>query len=132
MTLLLTGLKAMDSMASDGRRSVVVVQVGFATVKSLVCQIPPFTVAAYRCFVFIGSTAMALMAPAFKLWAAVGPITLAPFGLNVPPSVIGAGPSAIQVGTPNRPTEGRIRLSRGSNTSVLRSGGRLRRRLPVG
>src|SRR6266478_3333880 len=98
MTLLLLGLKATELMANDGRRSVVVVQVGFAAVKSLVCQIPPLTLATSKCLAFAGSIAMALSAPAFRLVAAVGPITFPPVAA-VPPSVIGAGPSGTQLGT---------------------------------
>ena len=72
MTLLLTGLKAIELMANEGMRSVVVVQVGLATVKSGVCQTPPLTVATNKCFEFVGSTAMALSAPLSEWWRAWG------------------------------------------------------------
>src|SRR5260370_25979754 len=101
MTLLLTGLKAMLSMASEGIRSVVVVQVGVAAVKSGVCQTPPLTLAASRCLAFVGSTAIALIAP-----------TAIP---STPPTVIGAGPSGNQFGIPDRATESRVRSSNGSS-----------------
>src|SRR5947209_17744953 len=113
MTLLRRGLKAMELIASEGMRSVVVVQMGVAAVKSAVCQMPPLTVAANRCLAFIGSTAMALTAPTFRLAepSAAGPMTLPPCA-TVPPSVIGAGPSALQFGTPGKLTDHKVRSSR--------------------
>src|SRR5947209_7941871 len=93
MTLSLTGLTAMQLIASEGIRSVVVDQRGSAAVKSLVCQMPPLTVAANTCLLLAGSTASMLTAPVFRLPAVVGPI-------ESPELVMEPGPSVTQSGTP--------------------------------
>src|SRR5262245_25144457 len=115
MTLLLTGLNAIALMESEGNRSVVVVHVGEAAVKSVVCQMPPLTVAANTCLSFVGSTAKALTAPASCCVAGVVLMTL-------PALVIGAGPSGAQPGTPMRSTESSRRLSSDSNEKSCRFG----------
>src|SRR6516165_8501091 len=106
----LTGLTAMALMARDGMRSVVVVQFGVAAVKSEVCQMPPLTVAAKRCLLFIGSTANALTAPTSRLVAGVGPMRL-----SFVPATIGLGPTGVHVARPLRVTEGTVRTSIGSS-----------------
>src|SRR6266849_1821711 len=106
MTLLLTGLNAMALMDSEGNRSVVVVHVGEAAVKSWVCQMPPLTVAANTCLLLFGSTANWLTAPTSCCVASEVPITL-------PALICGAGPSGAQFGTPMSPTDSSSRFSSG-------------------
>src|SRR5260370_20876087 len=95
MTLLLTGLMPIELMDSEGMRSVVVVQVGLAAVKSAVCQTPPLTLPANTCLLFEGATARASMAPTSWLVASVGPLTL-------PALICGLRPSGAPFGTPLR------------------------------
>jgi len=72
MTSLLAGLKAIELMDNEGKRSVIVVQLGVGAVKSAVCQMPPLTLPAITCLLFIGSTARASTAPTSSVVAGIG------------------------------------------------------------